>query len=107
MQRPNKVTPTKIPSLGVIVRLVSFTGELRGFVREARDWRMVRNKIWLNPLACCYEAGRLLRRTTRRKSCLVSRRPGSCEGLIEMLNREAALASGSSTEEAPGFVTTR
>src|ERR1700681_6946 len=39
MQRPSSVTPTKIPSLGVIFRLVSFTGYLRAFARAGRDWR--------------------------------------------------------------------
>src|SRR6266545_3763807 len=39
MQRPNRVTPTKIPSLGVIVRLVSFTGHLRGGLHARCDWR--------------------------------------------------------------------
>src|SRR6266852_6026622 len=39
MQRPSKVTPTKIPSLGVIVRLVSFTANLREELRAGCDWR--------------------------------------------------------------------
>src|SRR5712672_153985 len=39
MQRPNRVTPTKIPSLGVIVRLVSFTGASPGGLHARCDWR--------------------------------------------------------------------
>src|SRR5882672_8450989 len=39
MQRPNSVTPTKIPSLGVIVRLVSFTGASPRGLCARCDWR--------------------------------------------------------------------
>src|SRR5882724_3877974 len=54
MQRPNNVTPTRIPSLGAIVRLFSFTGLLRGSWAKGAIGGMIRDTIWWNPLALGY-----------------------------------------------------
>src|SRR5712664_2343866 len=90
MQRPSKVTPTKIPSLGVIVRLVSFTANLREELRAGCDWRNGLRHDIVKPFSAWLPSS-LGRNTPATKGRRRLRRWGVPRGRSRRWNRGAAV----------------
>src|SRR3984893_3967525 len=92
MQRPSKVTPTKIPSLGVIVRLVSFTGASPGNCMQGAIGGLSRATVEFDRFAPVTNP---FRRSTGGGNAVIRRRPAWSERLIGTL--------GSRSHETPGL----